>query len=111
MKYYVNLKDVKEGRKEPYKSFYLLDGNNGCVAGCRTGISIHSNTEWSTNDIHHDTQEGFLVLEGTGWARVGDSEFRIEPEVSIIAPADKVHNFKRAPSSKPIKLFWFHAAI
>ncbi|MBV7273431.1 cupin domain-containing protein [Clostridium thailandense] len=110
MNYCVRLKDVEQGRKEPYISYYLLGEKNGCVAGCRTGISIHSKTEWSTNEIHDD-QEGFLVLEGTGWAKVGDSEFPIEPETAIMVPAGMVHALKRDPASKPIKVFWFHAAI
>lgn len=110
MKYSVNLKDVKAGRTEPYQSYYLLKEENGCVAGCRTGISIHSSTDWSVNEIHDD-QEGFLVLEGTGWAKVGDSEFPIEPEVAIMVPAGKVHCLKRHPESKPLKVFWFHASI
>lgn len=110
MKYYVNLKDVKEGRTEPYISYYLVNEKNGCVAGCRTGISIHCKTEYTKQEVHED-QEGFFVLDGTGWAKVGNSEFRIEPEISLIVPAGTEHCFKKERDSKPIKVFWFHASI
>lgn len=110
MKYYVRLKDVKATQRPDYVSYYLVNEENGCVAGCKTGISCHTKTEYPEVQ-YHDDQEGFLVLEGTGWAMVGDQEIRLEPETAFIVPARTAHCVKRDKDSKEVKVFWFHAAI
>jgi quercetin dioxygenase-like cupin family protein len=51
------------------------------------------------------------VLEGRGWAKVGDEEYRLEPEMCFIAPAGVLHCIKRDPDSEYVKLCWFHGAI
>ena len=66
--------------------------------------------EYAAPGIHAD-QEGFIVLEGPGWAIVGEEEFRLEPETSFIAPAGTPHRIRRDPDSVPVKVFWFHAAV
>lgn len=110
MKYYVYLKDVDEVRRPDYISQYLVNEKNGCVAGCKTGISKHIKTEYP--DVHsHEDQEGFFVLGGTGWAKVGDQEFVLEPNTSFIVPAGAEHTIKKDKESEPLKVFWFHAAI
>lgn len=88
----------------------LLDSSNGCVKGCCAGTAFYSLTEYSTPGVHED-QEGFYVLEGTGWAKVGNEEFRIEHGTSFMAPAGTPHTMKRDSDSVPIKVFWFHSAI
>ncbi|WP_444644129.1 cupin domain-containing protein [Caproiciproducens sp. R1] len=110
MKYYERLKDIPAGKAEPYITHYMLKEENGCVAGCSAGISIHTKTEYPAPGNHAD-QEGFLVLEGTGWAKVGSQEFKIEPETSFIVPANMPHTIKKDIDSIPVKVFWFHAAI
>ncbi|MBC3888027.1 cupin domain-containing protein [Acetobacterium paludosum] len=110
MKYYVRLRDVEETQRPDYTSRYLVDEKNGCVAGCKTGISCHIKTAYPNSQAHAD-QEGFLVLEGTGWAKVGDQEFKLEPETSFIVPAGVQHALKRDENSVSLKVFWFHAAI
>ncbi len=110
MKYYERLKDIPAGKTEPYITHYMLKEENGCVAGCSTGISIHTKTEYPPPGNHAD-QEGFLVLEGTGWAKVGSQEFKIEPETSFIVPANMPHTIKKDIDSILVKVFWFHAAI
>ena len=89
---------------------FLLDEKNGCTAGCKTGISTYELAEYNPPGIHDD-QEGFCVLEGTGWARVGAVEFPIAPEGSFIVPAHHEHSLKKDPDSPPLKVFWFHAAV
>lgn len=110
MKYYVSLKDVEETIRPDYISRYLVNEKNGCVNGCKTGISCHIKTEYPTPHIHED-QEGFLVLEGTGWAKVGDQEFLLKPDVAFIVPAGVEHTIKREKEAESVKVFWFHAAI
>jgi len=110
MTVHVNRKDISSIPMEGHVTYKLLDDLNGCVAGCCTGISVYSTTEYPTANSHED-QEGFVVLTGRGWAKVGNEEFRIEPEVSFIASAGVKHCIKRDEDSEPVKVFWFHAAI
>ena len=39
MTYFKNLKDVQPARSAGHISYDLLDEENGCVSGCRTGVS------------------------------------------------------------------------
>ena len=110
MTYYVNRKKVSPEEGVGHVVYRLLDETNGCAAGCFTGVSVYDMIEFSEPGLHED-QEGFYVIEGTGWARVGEEEFRIEPEGSFIVPARTPHTLKRDPDSKPLKVFWFHAPV
>ena len=110
MKYYVNKNDVKGSQGAGHVVYWLLDEKHGCAAGCCTGVSIYELSEYSEPGSHDD-QEGFYVIEGSGWARVGDQEFRIEPEGSFVVPAKTEHSLKKDASSGPLKVFWFHAAV
>lgn len=110
MKYYVRLKDVEKTQRPDYVSQYLVNEKNGCVAGCKTGVSSHTKTEYPQAHSHED-QEGFFVLDGTGWAKVGDQEFRLEPETAFIVPAGTLHSVKRDENCEVVRVFWFHAAI
>lgn len=111
MSYYVKRTDVVSNNESDHQGCKLLDEKNGCVNGCYTGISYYTSTEYSPNPGVHEDQEGFYAIEGTGWAKIGDEEFRIEPDISFIAPAGVPHTLKRDPDSVPIKVFWFHSAI
>ena len=51
----------------------LLDEKQGCVNGCRMGVSLYRSTEYHMPQ-KHDDQEGFFVLDGKGYALVGDEE-------------------------------------
>jgi mannose-6-phosphate isomerase-like protein (cupin superfamily) len=73
-------------------------------------ISYHFKIAYPRPQIHED-QEGFLVLEGIGWAKVGDQEFRIELETSFIVPAGVEHSIRRDKDSKSVKVFWLHESI
>jgi mannose-6-phosphate isomerase-like protein (cupin superfamily) len=110
MKYYASIEEVAEIQMEGVTTYKLLSENNGCVAGCCSGINIYHTTEYSLANAHSD-QEGFLVLEGTGWAKIGDQEFEIRPQMSFIAPAGIKHCIKRSPDSQVLKVFWFHCAV
>jgi mannose-6-phosphate isomerase-like protein (cupin superfamily) len=110
MKYYKSLKEATPAQDAGHISYDLLGEQNGCVNGCKTGISIYDSLEYGKPGVHTD-QEGFLVIEGTGWARLGDQEVRLEADVSFIAPAGVPHTIKRDPESKHVKVFWFHSAV
>ena len=86
----------------------ILDEKNGCINGCKTGISIYDNTEYKKGGVHED-QEGFYVLEGKGFALFGEEEHEIYPGMTMIAPAGVKHQIKRNEDSEAIKIFYFHA--
>jgi len=88
----------------------LLTEANGCVNGCTAGISVYMETSYNTPGCHGD-QEGFVVLSGSGWAKVGDEERQIEPGVAFIAPKGVPHAIKTASEQLPVTVFWFHAAV
>lgn len=110
MGYFVSKNNVKGTQKEGHISYPMLDANNGCKAGFCSGITFYTCTEYSPPG-RHDDQEGFIVIEGKGWAKVDNEEFRLKPDVCFIAPAGIAHSIKRDPDSKYVKVCWFHGAI
>jgi mannose-6-phosphate isomerase-like protein (cupin superfamily) len=110
MTYFANRKNVQAIRQGAQISFPMLTEQNGCTAGFKAGITLYTSTEYSTPGVHDD-QEGFIVLEGHGWAKIGDEESRIEPEVCFVAPAGVPHSIRRDLDSEHVKVCWFHGAI
>lgn len=110
MKLYTNGKEVKPVQMAGHHTYMYLSTENGCVCGCCAGISVYTRMEYLTPSVHED-QEGFFVLEGSGWGIVGENEFRLEPKIAFIVPKGVEHCFKRDEDSEAVKLFWFHAAV
>lgn len=107
----VHLRDVPgQAFSGTIRTFRLLDDKNGCVAGCSAGVTVFTSDQYNDPGVHSD-QEGYFVLEGAGWARIGAEEFSIEPGVAFLVPAGTAHSFKKEASTDQLKLFWFHAAI
>lgn len=88
----------------------LLTNENGCVAGCCSGITTYSNTEYGKAGVHND-QEGFFVLEGEGYAKLDDLEFPIAKGDSFIAAAGVAHAMRTKEGCEPVKVLWFHSAV
>ncbi len=97
---------VKDGKN----SCDVLTADNGCTAGCKAGFTFYRSTEYNHAGVHSD-QEGFLVLDGHGKAKFGDTEFEIYSGMTMIAPAGTPHAFKKDKDSCDIKVFWFHSAV
>jgi mannose-6-phosphate isomerase-like protein (cupin superfamily) len=110
MSYFVSRKDVRANVTPSTTGYRLLDESHGCVAGFSSGITLYTATEYSAPGVHDD-QEGFVVMEGTGWAKVGDEERRLEPDMCFIAPAGVPHSVKRDAGVPHVKVCWFHGAI
>ena len=84
MSYFVRKKDVDGVQMEGHISYPMLTEAQGCVAGFSSGITIYTASEYPTTDVHND-QEGFVVLEGTGWAKVGENpHFSLQNRISIL---------------------------
>lgn len=86
----------------------LLTEENGCVHDCMTGVSYNYLTEYPEAQAH-EFQEGFYVVSGRGWAKVGEQEFPVYPGVSFLAPAHVFHAVKTENAEDPVVVFWFHA--
>ena len=110
MKYFANFDEATPNQGAGHVGYPMLSAKNGCVKGCCTGISVYTTTEFMKPGIHDD-QEGFVVLSGSGVARLGDQEFPLRPETSFIVPAGVPHSIKSDSASVPVRVFWFHAAV
>ncbi|MFH1378475.1 MAG: cupin domain-containing protein [Planctomycetota bacterium] len=88
----------------------LIDATHGALKGFCMGISFYEGTDYGTPGVHAD-QEGFYVLEGTGTAKVGESEFRIAPGSSFLACAGVPHTIKCDSPDEPVKVLWAHGAV
>ena len=60
----------------------LLDKDQGCVKGCRMGVSLYRNTEYHMPQ-KHDDQEGFFVLDGKGYALIDGEEIPLLPGTAL----------------------------
>ena len=108
MSYFTHKEDA---RKETNGNGYiLLSKDNGCTNGCVAGYTAYPFTEYQKPGCHQD-QEGFIVLSGNGWAKLGDEERMIKPGTAFIAPKDVPHVIKSADPADPVVVFWFHAAV
>lgn len=109
MRYYNTKKETMEVKVgHGHSSFSLLGEEQGCMNGCCAGISYYSETEYTPIAVHED-QEGFVVLSGTGWAKIGEEEFFLEKETAFIVPKGMTHQMKSANQKETLVLFWFHA--
>ena len=110
MNYFVSVKDAELKDFKNHYIYLLANEKNGCVNGCKMGISVYTTTEFLPTTVHDD-QEGFYVLEGTGYVKLDRAEYYIEPGMSFIVPAGVDHTVRKAEGSENVKLFWFHAAV
>lgn len=110
MKPYVKLEEALASRIPGKLGYRLLDEKNGCTSGCCCGVSVYDNTEFPKDYGAHEDQEGFLVLEGEGVARLDELEIDIRPGDSFLAAPGVKHTIKCEPG-KPVKVFWFHSAV
>jgi uncharacterized cupin superfamily protein len=107
---YADLNKIEPTYSKGHYSFNLLNESHGCSAGCSTGVSIYTCVEYQQPGNHED-QEGFFVLEGIGFVKIGENEINLYPGISFIVPAGVDHSIKSTSKEKGIKVFWFHAGI
>ena len=111
MAYYKYQEDVTpRNAQADHGTWPMLDAENGCAEGVYTAISFYTSEEyrpWETPD----DMESFIVLSGSGWARVGDEEFPIRKNTCFVAPAGVRHCVKCDDAKDPLMMFWFHAPM
>lgn len=110
VKFFVDQADISPSKLDTHEYVPLLTAENGCQAGCRTGLLTYTQLEYITGGVHDD-QEVFYVLEGNGKALVGENEFPLYPGICFIAPPGYYHSIKRSVECDYVKLFFFHAAV
>lgn len=88
----------------------LIGADNGAKNGFSMGISYYYGQDYGVPGMHND-QEGFYVLEGNGFAKIGDVEIIIKPGVGFIALPGEAHAIKCSADCKYVKLLWAHGAI
>ena len=108
---YIKLEEALAARQEGKRGVKFLTEANGCLSGCCSGVTIYSEKEFNPAPGYHDDQEGFFVLEGEGYAKLGDCEFPIKPGDSFIALPKVRHTIRTNDESRPVKVFWFHSAV
>lgn len=109
MNHFAALKDAVGTAEPGHTSFSLLDESNGCVNGCCCGVSRYTETEYQTPGCHED-QEGFMVLSGSGYARLGEEERFVCTGTAFIVPAGVAHSLRTDDPNAPLEVFWFHAS-
>lgn len=108
---YITFEEVQKSQGSGERGYKLLTEENGCVAGCCSGITVYDSTEFNAHSGCHADQEGFFVLEGEGFAQLDDLVFPIKKGDSFIAAAGVRHTIKTNEAGKPVKVFWFHSAL
>jgi mannose-6-phosphate isomerase-like protein (cupin superfamily) len=111
MKPYITMEEVVARQGEGKRGYTFLSEENGCVNGCRSGVSTYAGLEFNPNPGSHEDQEGFYVLEGEGYAKLDDLEFPIKAGDSFVALPGVKHTMRSNPGAVPVKVFWFHSAV
>ena len=105
-----NIANVEPLQQEGRHIYWLLNARNGCTGGCSMALGCYTSTEFVMTAGHTD-QEGFYVLEGTGYAQVGEDAIRLEPGVSFLVKPGLDHAIKRDEDCQVVKALFFHAAV
>ncbi|MGN0319089.1 MAG: cupin domain-containing protein [Lachnospira sp.] len=111
MKPYISIEEAV-AKKDPSRlAMRLLTEENGCLNGCCSGITECRDTEYGPKMGVHDDQEGFFVLEGEGFVKLGDEEYSIKPGDSFIALPGVKHGLRVKDGVPCLKVFWFHSGV
>lgn len=103
----INEKNIRFIKNDTHKGGTLLDSVCGAKDNFCMGISEYFAEEFGDMGIH-DVQEGFYVVEGAGYAKVGEDEFQISKGDSFLVEAGVKHVLKKDKDSKILKLIWAH---
>lgn len=90
-----------------HRACQILSEEISGMAGVSTGMSIYFTETYSTPGIHED-HEGFFVVEGDGWVKMGEDEFSVSSGTSFLVPAGTAHAICKKTGGVDVKIFWFH---
>ena len=111
MSYFKHQEDaVLRNGNSDHGTWPMLDQSNGCPEGVYASISFYQSEEFRPLEVHDD-MEAFVVLSGSGWAKVGDECFPLRQNTCFVAPAGVPHCVKCDDAKNPLMMFWFHAPM
>lgn len=105
----INEKNITHTTNNTHKSGNLIDESNGAQNHFSMGISEYFAEEFGYMGVHN-VQEGFYILEGSGYAKVGSEVFPISKGDSFLVPAGVKHVLKKDKESKNLKVLWSHGS-
>ena len=82
----------------------------GATGGFSSHVAFYYSKEYVITGVHED-QEMFYILEGTGWARLGDEEIRLKPGICFLVKPGQVHGIKADADCPGVKAFFVHGAV
>ena len=88
----------------------LIDADLSSVNGFLMGISEYDVEEYGESGIH-EVQEGFYVVSGEGFVKLGEREFHVRAGSAFIAPAGLAHAIRKRPGGEPVRLVWAHGVV
>jgi gentisate 1,2-dioxygenase len=106
----VNIKDVKPLKQEGRDIYWLLGPKTSCTSGCSMALGCYNADEFVLTGAHTD-QEGFYVLEGRGYAQIGEEVIRLQPGDAFLVRPGLVHAIKKDRDCACVKALFFHAAV
>ncbi len=105
-----NEKNISYLENLTHRGGSLIDEKAGAKNNFSMGISEYFAEEFNDPGIH-DIQEGFYVLEGKGYAKIGENEFKVIKGDSFIVPAGVMHTLKKDKEVNLLKVLWSHGAV
>ncbi len=95
--------------KEGHHIHNLLNQWWGTTNGFNSLVGVYTSKDFVITATHTD-QQMFYVIEGKGWALVGEKIFPIFPGACWFVPPNKKHGIKCAANCKEVKAFVVHGA-
>lgn len=80
---------------------------NAPAPGFVAGVNVVWSDRYPSDGVHEDN-EGFYVIKGTGWAKVGGEERQIGEGSCFFAPAGVPHAIRKDTASCDLEVFLFH---
>lgn len=96
-------------QRDGHKVATLINKDYGTTNGFKSKVSIYASKDFVINDPHK-AQKIYYLLEGMGWAMVGDKKFPVHPGACWIVPPGTKHGIKCAATSKEVKVFFVQGA-
>jgi mannose-6-phosphate isomerase-like protein (cupin superfamily) len=96
-------------QREGHYVQYLINEWHGSTNGFNSIFAVYTSKDFVITGMHED-QEMFFVVEGMGWALIGDKEIPVYPGACWLVPPNTMHGIKCAETSEGIKVFVVHGA-
>lgn len=96
-------------QREGHTVSFLLNEWWGTTNGFNSIVVNYTAKEFIITGTHSN-QEMFYLIEGYGWARVGEEVFPVYPGACWLVPPETIHGIKCAETSEGVKAFVVHGA-